>query len=249
MISLTEATMSAHLSFITPVLPLLLAPSHPFSSSRPKIHHARPSTRALSPRASAKTSPATEDALLEACNALNTAHAGRLDRYALSAPLFTTTLASLTALEGTSSGRGTGFRRASLASALVGTWVLVLTDAAAVIRNRGGLTGLPVPGHCAEVRVVLGPRGKAVTQECLRVGFVTLRNRLEGTWAVGGKKGTMLEVTYEDAVLAGVRLKAESKAVLETTFVGEKVRVGRSGGGEFYVFEKVGEGEVGAAEG
>lgn len=239
--------MSAHLSF-APVLALLPAPSHPFSSSRSKIQRARPSTGGLPPRASAKTSPVTEDALLEACNTLNAAHAGRLDRYASSTALFAAAVASLTALEATSSGRGTGFRRASLASALVGTWVLVLTDAAAVIRNRGGLTGLPVPGHCAEVRVVLGPRGKAVTEECLRVGFVTLRNRLEGTWAVDGKKGTMLEVTYEDAVLAGVRLKAESKALLETTFVGEKVRVGRSGSGEFYLFKKVGEGEVGAAD-
>lgn len=134
-----------------------------------------------------------------------------------------------------------GFGSARLRHQLVGTWRLVLTDSTAVEKNAGSITGLgSLPStRCKWVEVVLKSDGGARTVEGIEVlgGLIKGENTLVGKWKVGGKGGRMLEVTYASAILMGkTTVRADSKAVLETTYCSERLRVGRSGGGDVYVF-------------
>lgn len=116
-----------------------------------------------------------------------------------------------------------------------------MTDSDAVEKNGGSITGLGnLPGaRCTWVEVVLEADGKARTVEGIEVfgGVMQGKNELVGRWQVGGKGGRVLEVTYASAILMGkTKVRADSKAVLETTYCGDRLRVGRSGHGDVYVF-------------
>lgn len=136
---------------------------------------------------------------------------------------------------------GFGSNNNKLTGLLQGKWKLVLTDSLAVEKNAGSITGLgSLPGaQCLGVSVVLSKDGSARTVETIKVfgGLINGDNTLQGTWRVTGKG--MLEVTYASAVLLGKKkIRADSKAVLRTTYCSQKMRLGRSGSGEFYVFVK-----------
>lgn len=136
-----------------------------------------------------------------------------------------------------------GFGASRLRKILVGTWRLIMTDSVAVEKNGGSITGLgSLPGaRCTWVEVVLGSDGKAKTVEGIEVfgGMMSGENQLVGRWELGGKGGRTLEVTYAKAILMGrSTIRADSKAVLETTYCGEKIRVARNSTGEVYVFER-----------
>lgn len=123
---------------------------------------------------------------------------------------------------------------------MTGTWRLALTDSAAVDRNNGSITGLSkLPGAtCSSVAVTLDQNGSARTVETVRwLAVTTARNCLTGKWRFNGRGNDLLEVTYAEAVLFGrFSFRADSKAVVRTTYCSRGVRVGRSRSGEFYVF-------------
>lgn len=90
-----------------------------------------------------------------------------------------------------------------------------------------------------KVEVELSPNGKARTVETMKVfgGLLDGQNALIGNWRIVGKAGRTLEVTYASALLMGkATVRADSKAVLQTTYCSDRIRVGRSKGGEFYLF-------------
>lgn len=123
---------------------------------------------------------------------------------------------------------------------LPGVWRLMVTDADAVARNAGSITGLSkLPGtKCVTVDVMLDANGNARTVESVRVlGLTTAENTLVGKWRVVGPGGDLLEVTYAEVRLYGkMALRADSKAVIKTTYCSHAVRIGRSRSGDFYVF-------------
>ncbi|CAN8067218.1 unnamed protein product [Agarophyton chilense] len=126
-----------------------------------------------------------------------------------------------------------------LKSLLPGKWRLILTNSKAVEKNAGSITGLgSLPGaRCISVAVILNKDGSARTVEEIKVfgGLMNGENSLEGKWRITGKG--MLEVTYARAVLLGrTKLRADSKAVLRTSYCSRKIRLGRSASDEFYVF-------------
>lgn len=152
---------------------------------------------------------------------------------------FTTASDAVAILE--QSVQGFGANASRLKSRLPGTWTLVLTDARAVEANAGSITGLgSLPGaRCVKVEVELSPNGKARTVETMKVfgGLLDGQNALIGNWRIVGKAGRTLEVTYASALLMGkATVRADSKAVLQTTYCSDRIRVGRSKGGEFYLF-------------
>lgn len=123
-----------------------------------------------------------------------------------------------------------------------GNWRLIITDANAVIRNAGSITGLSnLPlCSCETVDVCLERNGQARTIESLKLfGATSSSNSLVGKWQVVGPRDDILEVTYADANLFGkFSLRANSKAVLRTTYCSQGLRVGRSRSGNFYIFAK-----------
>lgn len=153
--------------------------------------------------------------------------------------LFQQTAQQVLNLERTVGGFGSNNNK--LTALLQGKWKLVLTDSLAVEKNAGSITGLgSLPGaQCLGVSVILNKDGSARTVEKIKVfgGLINGENTLQGTWRVTGKG--ILEVTYASAVLLGKsKIRADSKAVLRTTYCSQKLRLGRSGSGEFYVFAK-----------
>lgn len=148
------------------------------------------------------------------------------------------TSSAVVALEGLT---GFGTRGTGRTRLLSGLWRLAATDSPAVAKNAGSISGLAaLPGvRCSSVAVALRRDGAARTVEEVKVlGFVG-RNILEGTWTVAGKGEDRLEVTYASATLVGgFKLRADSKAVLTTTYCSKDIRIGRSGKGDFYVFVK-----------
>lgn len=137
-------------------------------------------------------------------------------------------------------GGFSGIAGGKLKRFLPGNWELVLTNSQAVEKNAGSITGLgSLPGaKCLQVRVILQKDGKAKTVEKIKVfgGLMQGENSLEGKWRLSGK-GDVLEVTYAQAVLMGKnKIRADSKAVLTTTYCSQRMRVGRSSSGEFYLF-------------
>lgn len=136
---------------------------------------------------------------------------------------------------------GGGFGDKRIVGMLPGRWELILTNSRAVEKNGGSITGLgSLPGaSCLGVVVDLEKGGKAKTTEKIKVfaGLMEGENCLEGKWSF--VKGGILEVTYAQAVLMGKsKVRADSKAVLRTTYCSRQIRVGRSESGEFYVFER-----------
>lgn len=147
--------------------------------------------------------------------------------------------AAVRALE--QSNGGFGASKGKLQTLLPGNWKLLLTDSVAVEKNAGSITGLgSLPGaKCKSVVVELNRDGKARTVEGIEVflGLMKGENALIGKWRLAGKTGRTLEVTYASALLMGkTTVRADSKAVLETTYCSERLRVGKSEGGDFYVF-------------
>lgn len=152
---------------------------------------------------------------------------------------FAVTETAVRTLEQSTGGFGGGGSK--LRTLLPGNWELVLTDSVAVEKNAGSITGLgSLPGaKCKKVTVELDRDGAARTVEGIEVfaGLMKGENALIGKWKVTGKGGRMLEVTYARALLMGkAKVRADSKAVLETTYCSERMRVGRSKGGDFYFF-------------
>ncbi|KAI0565320.1 hypothetical protein FGB62_19g258 [Gracilaria domingensis] len=134
-----------------------------------------------------------------------------------------------------------GFRvnNNKLKGLLPGKWRLVLTNSKAVEKNAGSITGLgSLPGaKCTRVDVILNKDGTARTVEGIEVfgGLIKGENSLEGKWRITGNG--VLEVTYARAVLLGkTKIRADSKAVLRTSYCSANVRLARSASGEFYVF-------------
>lgn len=128
----------------------------------------------------------------------------------------------------------------NLRRVLSGTWRLVATDSTAVARNAGSLTGVSkLPGtRCTQVQVILQPEGAAQTVESITTGvFLRTVNSLIGKWSLTGNPPIFLEVTYAQVRLFNrINLRADSKAVLRTTYCSQTVRIGRSRSGDFYVF-------------
>lgn len=191
----------------------------------------------------ARTQAATEleDELMECLRTLQeSAGDAGVHRYRTLEPdRFVAAAAAVRALEQSTGGFGGGGGK--LRALLPGTWELVLTDSAAVEKNEGSITGLgSLPGaKCKRVKVELRQDGKARTVEGIEVfaGLMKGENALVGKWRVAGKGGRTLEVTYANALLMGkVTVRADSKAVLETTYCSERLRIGRSKGAEFYLF-------------
>lgn len=190
--------------------------------------------------------------MFDVVRGLQASCSGRLDMYSAQDPGLTAKLLEeIQHLEKAVSARpGAGFGANSIRSSVAGRWRLVFTDSRVVIKNKGGITGLPVPGaHCTQVQVSLEPSGRAQTAEFLKLGFLTPVNYLLGSWSLSGKSGRILEVTYAEAVVCGgPKLRADSKAVLETTFVGSHIRVGRSKSGDVYLFQRIAGDEDGGME-
>jgi len=49
---------------------------------------------------------------------------------------------------------------------------------------------------------------------------------------------TQITQTYADLYILGQKMRADSKAVLEVTYLSPTVRICRSGRGEVYIFQK-----------
>jgi hypothetical protein len=185
---------------------------------------------------------AAEARVVDLVSKLSAACQGRLDRYeALEPALFADALDAVTPLEASAKrGQKGGFQAVSLQQAMNGRWSLILTNCAVVQKNKGGLTGLPLPGaHCTSVEVNLLANGRATTVEHLRCGFLRTSNSLVGKWAMTGKGDRFLEVTYAELIiLGGPNLRADSRAVLETTYISDCLRIGRSKTGDIYIFRR-----------
>ncbi len=163
----------------------------------------------------------------------------RIERYLSKTEMFATARAAAEQLENTSRGFS---GRSALRKPMIGKWNLLFTDSTAVIKNKGSITGLgSLPGaQCSRVQVILEAGGRAQTVESVTVfGLLNSENSLIGKWKLTGKTGQRLEVTYAEAILMGKsKIRADSKAVLDTTYCGETVRIGRSPSGDLYVFER-----------
>jgi hypothetical protein len=131
----------------------------------------------------------------------------------------------------------------SVRKIFAGRWKLIFTNSVAMMKNGGSIIGLPFPGSCCRtVEVALDLNGTASTTERMDVlnGAMTWTNALIGTWTLSGPSGRNLEVTYAEAILfGGMRLRSDSKAVLKTSYIGKKVRIGRSSSGAIFLFERI----------
>lgn len=216
---------------------------HQIAVSKNKLQvSAIPARRVLRslPSAKAKDSSDLEDRLLSSISTLREGLPdASLHKYRAKRPEeFADAVAAATELE--RSGQGFGATVKRLSNLLQGTWRLILTDSKAVEKNAGSITGLGnLPGaRCTNVEVRLERDGKASTVERVKVfgGLLDGENALEGKWRVDG---STLEVTYAKAILMGkATVRADSKAVLRTTFCSRRTRIGRSASGELYVFQK-----------
>lgn len=163
----------------------------------------------------------------------------RVEKFPKQEDLFASALDLASQLE--SSRAGFGGQR--LEKLLPGRWRLLLTNSPPVIKNAGSITGLgALPGaKCSKVEVVLERGGRASTEEAVSVlGLMNGVNALTGKWRLGGKGNSVLEVTYAEASLMGKsKFRADSKAVLETTYCGDQIRIGRSKTGDVFVFQRV----------
>lgn len=130
---------------------------------------------------------------------------------------------------------------------LVGTWALAYTNSAAVVSN-AGLTGAGrlLPGaRLAALRVGYALDGGAWAEERLSAAFgaVGVRNRLTGTWAAApGGDGNTVEQTYAELVThpGGIKLRADSKAVVDVTYLDEEWRIARAPKSrDLFVFRRV----------
>lgn len=191
-------------------------------------------------RSNADAETATlEQGVLNAAGALREVCKYRVEQYPSQTELFSKACAAAEALEKTTRG----FGGSGLKAGLPGRWVLLYTNSSAVIKNGGSITGLgSLPGaKCTRVEVILESSGKARTVETVTAfGLVDGENSLLGRWTLAGKRNTTLEVTYAEAQLLGkAKFRADSKAVLETTYVGDRVRVGRAPSGDLFVFERM----------
>lgn len=232
-------------AFMTVVSPLSISFSQT-PSVQPRYHKrtfrtptAHPTFLRQRPRASTRDKVGLEKSALSSIATLQEKlGADQVHKYRTVLPdLFSEAKAAVCNLERSSSGFGS----TRIGKQLVGTWRLVLTDSIAVEKNAGSITGLgSLPGaRCKWVDVVLKSDGGAQTVEGIEVlrGLIKGENTLVGKWKLGGKGGRMLEVTYANAILMGkTTVRADSKAVLETTYCSERMRVGRSGRGDVYVF-------------
>lgn len=191
--------------------------------------------------------PVDESCLLDQVGRLQAACDGRLDLFSARKPEATAILLEdIDAIERWARTHpGAGFGSKSIESMIAGRWVLLFTDNAAIIKNKGGITGFPVPGtHCTRVEVSLDSSGRAQTVERLKLGFLAPTNDLIGKWSLSGKSGRILQVTYAEAVICGgPTLRADSKAVLETTYLSQDLRVGRSKSGDVFLFRRVKDGD------
>lgn len=195
-----------------------------------------------------RDSTTLETALLSSIDELKAAvrsNPPELHRYRQEAPSqFEQVITCIEDLERSVSGFGAsvGYKFKSL---IPGTWELVITDSKAVEKNAGSITGLgSLPGaKCMQVKVELAKDGKAKTIEKVKVfgGLITGNNALEGKWKLTGKQASTLEVTYAQAVLMDkAKLRADSKAVLNTTYCSAQIRIGRSpSSDDVYVFVRV----------
>lgn len=130
---------------------------------------------------------------------------------------------------------GRGGTRNARSGRLVGTWALAYTNSNAVVGNVG-LTGAGrlLPGaRLSSLRVGYSLDGRAWAEERLSAAFgaVGVRNRLTGTWAVGpGSDGNTVEQTYAELVThpGGIKLRADSKAVVDVTYLDEEWRIARA---------------------
>lgn len=139
-----------------------------------------------------------------------------------------------TAVEAAAAGGRQGARNAR-SGRLVGTWALAYTNSSAVVGN-AGLTGAGrlLPGvRLDALRVGYALDGRAWAEERLRAAFgvVGVRNRLTGTWAAApGGDGNTVEQTYAELVTqpGGITLRADSKAVVDVTYLDEEWRIARA---------------------
>lgn len=184
----------------------------------------------------------TEDEVLDVCKDLEQQCKSQLHLFQRDAPeLFEDAQRLASELE-TSSRSGFDVSK-RFKDGMVGNWRLALTDSKAIVKNAGSIIGLPSPGsRCVSIDIILDRNGKATTRETFETLFGGLKwtNALHGTWELTGKRSRTLEVTYAEAALFGnMRLRADSKAVLETTYCGRKVRIGRSASGDVYIFARL----------
>lgn len=181
-----------------------------------------------------------EEQVLKATNDLRQECKWRVEKYVAAKDLFQRAVGAAVALEGSRAGFSSSSRLQSL---IPGKWTLLFTDSNAVIKNAGSITGLgSLPGaKCTRVDVILERGGRARTVESVTVfGLLNGENTLIGKWKLAGKGENTLEVTYASAILMGrTTLRADSKAVLNTTYCGNRVRIGRSASGDLFVFERV----------
>jgi hypothetical protein len=181
-----------------------------------------------------------EASVLYLCAELAKECNGSIDQFERSKPqLFASALDAVRTLEECTLA---GFQASTLRKQMIGRWELILTDSPAIVKNRGSITGMPLPGtQCVGIEVVLDQWGNAETIDNLVVfgGIFNMRNVLRGTWVLTGKGGRTLEHTYAELVIAGQKLRSDSKAVLITSHVGPTVRVGRSASGNVFVFRRV----------
>lgn len=182
-----------------------------------------------------------EKALCKVCEELLDRCGPCLDRYQRDEPdLFNKAVSEASSIEAMASSGSPS--RSKFLSAVCGTWNLMLTDSVAVIKNKGSVTGLPLPGfRCVGVDVVLNKDGTASTVDRMQFGggALNVKNILSGRWTLGGADGRTLEVSYEEAkLLNGLKFHARSKAVLRTTYVGSVLRIARSSR-DLFVFKRV----------
>jgi hypothetical protein len=183
-----------------------------------------------------------EDTLLALCSELSSRCGGEITRYEdLEPDLVSTIVASVSGLE---SMVVAGFGATNtLRKAIVGGWELVFTNSSAIARNNGSIIGLPFPGsRCERIDVVLASNGNARTIERISTlnGILQWTNSLVGKWSLTGPTGWRLEVTYAEAILFGrMKLRSDSKAVLETSYVGSALRVGRNSSGTIFIFKRI----------
>ena len=239
--SFPVASLSSNSTFVTP-----LHSPRSISTYRRKRSSLQSTNHAVTARV--RDSTALETAFLSALDELKTAvrsNPPELHRYRQEAPSqFEQVITCIEDLEKSVSGFGAsvGYKFKSF---IPGTWELVVTNSKAVEKNAGSITGLgSLPGaKCIQVKVQLEKDGKARTVEKVKVfgGLVTGNNALEGKWRLTGKQASTLEVTYAQAVLMDkAKLRADSKAVLNTTYCSAQIRIGRSpSSNDFYVFIRV----------
>ena len=233
-----------HSHFVEPSAFRRTQPTHQYllpHATRACIRSDAPQRGARGARESA-SAEALETNLLESVNVLCKTFDGRVHDYTKNEILFKDAFNRAEELE--DSGRsGFGSSSGRMIGQIEGSWRLIFTDNQPVIKNAGSITGLgALPfAKCAKVVVTLERNGKARTEETVSVlnGLVSGVNSLLGKWRLGGKTGRRLEVTYAEALLLGrTKLRADSKAVLETTYCGERLRIGRGASGSIFVFER-----------